>query len=129
MIEGFETETDELSIEEIFISVVIYRALRKRVSKEQSITSAGIISGMNTWLKENGSEYNMTGPRLRKMIHHLRCNPTIPEVIISTGNGYYIWDGKSPEEVIKYAKSLRQRISSIQSVYDAIVHKASIRNI
>jgi len=59
-------------------------------------------------------------PRVRKMIHAIRCEGMIVN-LISTGSGYHI--AESITEMDVYIKSLNERIGQIQRIRNAMVNQ------
>jgi hypothetical protein len=110
MINGFEKETHELTEEELKMIPPMIRGLDNHVGKAHAITNSRMAHGM----KHNG--YPVSPARVRKLIHHIRVNRLVTN-LIATSSGYYI--EKDPKELKIYVESLDQRIRSIQEVRDS----------
>ena len=61
--------------------------------------------------------YKINGPRLRKIIHHIRVEQLLVG-LCSNSKGYYITDNL--EELEEYVLSLGQRIRSQQAIYKSM---------
>jgi len=112
MVEGFEILTYELNeYETEKLLPLLIEGFKTKLGKEKEITSTEIIRVLTA------KGYKITGARLRKIVNYIRVNNLIFN-LISTSKGYYI--ATSQEECLKYLKSLKERIGSITSVYDAL---------
>ena len=78
MIKGFEKITSELSQEEIDLVPTIVKGLSTKLGKDNAITSTKICKAVN-----------ITGPRLRKIINHIRIKNLLP-ALCSTSSGYFV---------------------------------------
>lgn len=107
---GFEEETHELTPGELLMIPAMMRGLKTKIGKKNSVKSHEMIKGM----KEFG--YILTGARVRKLVHHIRVNELIKN-LVATSKGYYIEN--NPELLADYVESLDQRIRSIQEVRDS----------
>ena len=103
MITGFESQTSELSREEIEISKVIIRGLERRIGKENAVSSNEMMKG----LARMGID--IAGSRVRKIINYIRNTNAIPG-LAANSNGYYCV--KNIEELDEYIKSLQERIDA-----------------
>lgn len=118
MITNFENETHELTDYELSLIPSIVKNLKNKVGKENAITSTEIIKAF----KNHGKK--MSGPRWRKIVNYIRINSLVP-LLISTSKGYYV--ATEDKEILEYLSSLRERISSITLVYDAIEYQFKIK--
>ena len=105
MIDNFEEYTHELTNKELKLIPMIVKGLVTKVGKEMAITNKEMV----TKLKVIGVK--VTGPRLRKIIHHIRITGQV-ERLIATSKGYHV--SNEPEEIKEYIESLEQRLSSIE---------------
>ena len=60
-----------------------------------------------------GLGYKVSEARIRKLIHYIRVNRLVKN-IIATSKGYYI--ATTEEEIKSFVESLQQRINSIEEV-------------
>lgn len=111
MLTNFEEITAELTEYEMKLVPMIVRKLNLKIGEWNATTSTHVIKVF----KENGLK--MSGPRWRKIINYIRVNNLV-SLLISTSKGYY--RATTDEEVRNYLESLKQRINSITTVYDAI---------
>jgi len=106
MIKGFEKITSELSQEEIDLVPTIVKGLSSKLGKDNAITSTKICKAVN-----------ITSPRLRKIINHIRINNLLP-ALCSTSNGYFV--ATNIYEMQDYIISLKQRIKAQVDVLNAL---------
>jgi len=119
MIHGFEEQTQPLNdYERDTLLPVIRKGLSSKRGREQSITSSAIIRRM----KEHG--YKLDGPRLRKIINHIRANDMIAG-LVSTSKGYYI--ATTAQEIEEYISSLYGRVAAIQEIITALARQRRTR--
>lgn len=112
MIQGFEKETAPLNdYERDVLLPVIVRGLLLRVGKSRRVSSTAIIDGMTS------AQYRLDGPRLRKIINHIRVNDIIIG-LVSDGKGYYV--AATPEEIDDCVESIQGRIASQQAIVAAL---------
>lgn len=112
MIEGFEKETAPLTdYERNVVLPIVVKGLRTKVGRDKAVTNAHICSK----LKEQG--YNVSEPRIRKIISHIRMQGLIGR-LIATSQGYYICTNRA--ELSQYIESLRGREASIRAVRRAL---------
>lgn len=112
VINGFDKETAPLNVEEVAICNYVVTRLQYNKGKARSATSVKIIKGVRESL---GVKFS--GPRLRKIINHIRRNDLL-RGLIATSKGYYI--STDAEEIKDYIASLRQRADAINAVADAM---------
>lgn len=110
MIEGFTNETHELTDYELTLIEPMLKGLRTKIGEENAITNTRMTKGM----KAQG--YKVNPARMRKLLHHIRVNHLI-ENLVSSSKGYYI--ATTRMEVVKYKKSLQQRLNSIKELLDS----------
>lgn len=119
MIQGFERQTAPLNDYELnTLLPVIVRGLRTKIGAAKVITGAAIVRAMN------GAGYKLDGPRLRKIINHIRMMGYVP-CLVSTSNGYFV--ATSPAEVDECIASLQGRVDAIQANIDALVRQRQAR--
>lgn len=112
MIDGFKKETAPLTqYEEGVLLPLIIRGLRTKVGNENAITSTDIILRLKEW----GEKIN--GPRLRKVINHIRLNNLVPRLCASS-DGY--WIEGDDVRLRKYIESLVYRAGAIRAVADSL---------
>ena len=111
MITGFESQTSQLSREEIEISKVIIRGLERRIGKENAVSSNEMMKG----LARMGID--IAGSRVRKIINHIRNTNAIPG-LAANSNGYYCV--KNIEELDEYIRSLQERIDAQLYVLESL---------
>lgn len=117
MLKGFDKQTESLNDYERSILLPIFiRSLLRRNGKSNSVTSDYICKKM----KELG--YNVTPPRVRKIINHIRTNNLVP-CLIATSEGYYI--AETEQEAKDYLQSLEGRYMAIKQVYDSMRQQLS----
>jgi len=112
MITLFEEITYELTeYEKETLLPIIVKGLSKKHGKENAITNKKMCEALTK------IGYEINGPRLRKIIHHIRVEQLLVG-LCSNSKGYYIT--KSLEELSKYVLSLAQRIRSQQEIYKSM---------
>lgn len=111
MITGFKEYTHELTEYEVNVLLPIFlTGLKSKIGKANAITSKEMVQKIR--LKDG----RVSEPRVRKIIHHIRCAGLINN-LISTSKGYYI--SNDVEEIFNYKQSLRERICSITDVLNS----------
>jgi len=98
MLRGFERETHELTDLEMDKVKPIIKGLEAKIGKEKAITGSKICEAMD-----------LSGPRLRKIINHIRIYNLVP-ALCGSSKGYYV--AENLEELNDYLISLKQRISA-----------------
>lgn len=114
MITNFEHITYELDDYELKLLPNIVKRLKLKIGKQSAVTSSSAVKAF----KQAG--YKMDAARWRKIIHYIRVNNLVP-FLISTSKGYYI--ATTEHEVRQYLTSLKERINSITTVYDALEYQ------
>jgi predicted GTPase len=112
MINGFNERTKKLTDFENRIIKIMVPKLKMNIGKKKAVTNREITSQ----LKILG--YKVSAVRLRKVIHHIRINKLVTN-LVSTSDGYY--RAENQEDVEKYVKSLQQRINSIAEVKNSFI--------
>ena len=107
MIQGWKEETAPLSADEKKLLPMIVKGLQTKKGKSQAITSVEIMKKMKS------AGFDLKPPRLRKMIHHIRANHLVMN-LVSSSKGYYIATDKA--DIIRYIQSLNDRISAIERI-------------
>ncbi len=114
MIKGFSEQTEPLTdYEQNTLLPVIMRGLRHRIGKESAVINRHIVSQLK-------SAYNVTEPRVRKIINHIRTNDLIPG-LVATSEGYYI--AETEQELKDYEMSLLGREMAIRQVRESITRQ------
>ncbi len=112
MITLFEEITYELTeYERDTLVPIVVKGLKNKHGKENAITNKRICEALTS------SGYKVNGPRLRKIIHHIRVEQLIVGLCCNS-KGYYVTD--SLEELDKYVESLAQRIRSQQEIHKSM---------
>ena len=106
MIKGFEKQTHELTAEELKIVPTVIKGLSNKIGKDNAVTGSIICEALK-----------ITGPRLRKMINHIRTTNQLP-ALCSSSNGYFVANNKY--ELQDCIISLKQRIKAQVEVLNAL---------
>ena len=110
MILGFKKETEPLTdYEKETILPAIVALLKGRHGVRAAITSKRICSILE--------QYQISEPRVRKIINHIRTADLVPCLIANSG-GYYL--AQSEEEMLTYEESLLGREEAIHNVRKAM---------
>ena len=118
MINGFDIQTAPLNdYERDTLLPVIVAGLRNKVGASRAITNAAICSAMK------GAGYELSEPRLRKIVNYIRCNDLV-DCLIATSVGYYV--ASNEVELKEYEDSLLGREQAIAAVRQA-VHRQRMR--
>lgn len=117
MIEGFETETAALSEREKDMVALFVEGFKNHVGANRAVTAGKIAGGV-----EAKTGIFLSGPRVRKIINHIRLHGLVPN-LIATSRGYYV--ATSQREIIVYIRSLDQRIGAIQAIRNSLVRQAN----
>jgi len=119
MIQGFEQQTAPLNdYEKDVLLPVIVRGLLKRVGKSRRVSGTAIIDGMNA------AHYRLDGPRLRKIINHIRANDIIP-CLVSNAQGYFV--ASTASEIDECIASLQGRVDATQAIIRALQRQRQIK--
>lgn len=110
MINNFEDLTYELTNEELEKVDVIIKGLSVREGKSNAISGAVICEKMN-----------LTGVRLRKIIHYIRIKNKLYG-LCSCSKGYYI--ASNITELNEYIVSFKQRIKSQVDVLNSLENQS-----
>lgn len=117
MINGFETQTEELNEhEENVLLPLMVKGLKSKIGKERAITNSQMIDGLKTM------GHKVTSARIRKIIHHIRITGLV-ECLVASSKGYYISNDK--KEMDSYIESLIQRSESIQRIANQLQYQRS----
>ena len=112
MIQGFDKQTAPINdYERDTLLPLIVRGLETKIGAARVITGSTIIRKMRAL------GYKLDGPRLRKIINHIRANSLV-SCLVSTSAGYYV--ATSAAEVDECIASLKGRVSAIQANIDAL---------
>ncbi len=108
MIRGFDHITQPLNdYEKQVLLPKVIAGLKNHYGRANAITSDKIIAQM----KAKG--FQITGVRLRKIIHHIRQNALLV-CVVGDCNGYYV--SSNVYDIEKQIESLRGREESIRSI-------------
>jgi len=115
MITGFEEQTHELDEKELRLLPFVLQVLKERKGSEAAINNAEIAKRTLTLFCEAFPEekIKLDAPRLRKIVHHIRCSEELP-LLCANSKGYYI--AETREEAARFLESLRQRKSSLEEL-------------
>ena len=108
----FETQTYELTDYEKGLLPNIVSRLSKKIGKQNAVTSKEVVATYKS------AGYKMSSARWRKIIHHIRVNGLVKN-LIATSNGYYI--ATTEKEKKDFITSLNQRINAITEVRNAML--------
>jgi hypothetical protein len=110
MITSFEDQTHELTQyeKEVLLPLMI-AGFNTKVGVERCITNPEICRA----LKEKG--YEISEPRVRKLVFYIRHNNLVPKLIASS-KGYWIATDKT--EISTWINSLEGRISALQETLE-----------
>jgi len=106
MIKGFEEYTYELTNYEKELVEKLIKGLSLKIGRNNAVTSTVICKSLN-----------IVGPRLRKLINHIRITNQLPG-LCSTSKGYFVAENLG--EIDDYIISLKQRIKSQVEVLNSI---------
>lgn len=112
MIAGYEIETkplDDYEKSTVLPRIVSGLSLLKQSGK--TLSSTRIIER----LQKEGIQ--LTGPRLRKIINHIRINHIV-RGIVADDKGY--WVASQPDQILLYLDSLDARIEAITTMRNAL---------
>lgn len=116
MITNFEDITFELTEAEKVLLPHIIKGFAGH-TEDNPIRAKEIVATTNLWLLNLGVDvYQLTEPRLRKMVNYIRSTGALP--LIATSKGYYV--SYSPEVIKSQVKSLRERANSILRCADGL---------
>lgn len=135
MVTGFEEITKELTIDEFKIVDIVVRVWNDKPyaqfdskgriinQKESLVKMNKMIMGLNVmFLEKNlktvkGKPLKVNGPRMRKVIHHIRANGLVLG-LVADSRGYY--KTKDHDVLDRFAKSCRERSNSFLEIERAI---------
>ena len=118
MINGFEMETAPLNEKEESLLPFVIALLETHKGKAKAITNKTISYNILVQKYEK-----IDGPRIRKIINHIRTNNLI-SCLMASNNGYYVTD--DPEEIKDYIRSLKGRAEAILAVVEAMEKQAGL---
>lgn len=111
MIPGFEPETEPLTDYELTLIDPVCAGMKTKKGKDNAITNNRIC------LRMRAHDFNVTPPRIRKLLNHIRRNRLVKRIIASN-KGY--WIAQTPKELEEYIKGGRDRAKAILEVMDAL---------
>ena len=119
MLEGFELETAPLNDYERTVLVpVLVKALSVRINPEGDLDKDGPVTGAYAIAKMKELGYVISGPRWRKLIHHIRVNNLVPRLCASS-KGY--WVESDLERYMQWIGSIQGRIDALIAVRDSAI--------
>ena len=108
MITNFEEFTEELTSDELATISKVCEVL-SIYTKSNPIKSPVLVDKVNSELRNIHSPVQINAVRLRKLIHVIRANGTLP--VIATSKGYYV--SYDVDDVCLQIRSLIERSNSI----------------
>lgn len=106
MINGFIEETEQLNdYEKGVLLPLVVRGLQTKVGSQMAVTSKVIIEALTV----QGYK-GLSGPRVRKLINHIRINGLIKNLVASS-KGYYIETDITERK--KYVQGVKARSESM----------------
>lgn len=112
MITGFSEQTKPLSDYEREVLVpIVANGMLWHQGRKNAVTSSQICQS----LRRKG--FKIDGPRLRKVMNHIRINGLVG-CVIAKSEGYWVSDDTN--EIREYIQSLEERASSIMAVSGAL---------
>lgn len=119
MIQGFEQQTQPLNdYERGTLLPLIIRGLETKVG------AANVIAGSTIVRKMCALGYKLDGPRLRKIINHIRTSDYIPG-LVSTSQGYFV--ATTASEIDECIVSLQGRVDATQAIIRALQRQRQIK--
>lgn len=112
MINGFKEQTHHLTENELEYVPFVIEILKTARGKESTLNSAYIL-----FILETQYNVDLSAPRLRKIVNHIRVNFLIKN-LLANSKGY--WISNDYNEIMDYQESLDQRIAAIQAVRDSL---------
>lgn len=120
MINGFEEQTSPLSeYERDVLLPLVVRGLRLKVGRENAVTNKEMCAGLG----RHG--YEVSGARIRKLIHHIRTEGLVIGLVATSG-GYYVATEK--DEIVSYVRSLEGRETAIRRVREVLIAQLAFLN-
>ena len=119
MIIGFDEETAPLTDKEKELLPFIISLLETHKGKEKAITSKTISYNILVQKYEK-----IDGPRIRKIINHIRQNGLV-SCLIATSAGYYV--AETEKELLDYEESLNGRATAIWQIRGHIMRQREER--
>lgn len=117
-IKGFDNETHPLNeYEEKTLLPLILESLKTKLGRDNAVTNRTIVMRLNI------AGYKTDGPRIRKIINHIRTADLLPG-LIATSAGYFL--ATSEAELLDYEESLIGREDAIKQVRLAIARQRRI---
>lgn len=111
MIEGFESQTCELSPEELSLVPAFVRSFNNHIGRDKAVTNKDIRAGFER------CGVKLSDVRVRKIVNYIRVNDLV-SLLLATSDGYFV--ATTEEEVASYICSLRERAMAIDRVAKAL---------
>jgi|TARA_R100000655_G_C2965748_1_gene189605 2-hydroxy-3-keto-5-methylthiopentenyl-1-phosphate phosphatase len=111
MIPSFERETSPLTDAEKKLIPLLIKGFQNYIGKKNAIPGSMIRKKLKL------KNIKISGPRLRKMINHIRTKDK-SIILCSCGNGYYI--ASNTDEIKETIKSIQHRVNSQLEIIDAL---------
>ena len=115
MIENFESQTYDLTDEELNLLPMIIAGFRRH-DETCPIKAPEIVLQMSMYLEGKGNRAGFSEPRLRKFVNYIRSNGILP--LVATSQGYYVTDDL--DRIRSQVRSLQQRARSILMCADGL---------
>ena len=119
MINGFDEETAPLSDNERELLPYVIPLLEHCVGKKNALKNKDI-----SFYLSHTPGAKIDGPRIRKIINHIRQNDLV-SCLIATSNGYYV--AETEQELRDYEDSLNARATAIWQIRGHIMHQREAR--
>ncbi len=107
MVNGFVEETKTLDFEEIKAAKIMSEILENRIGDTMAVNNHQLIQALKL------RNYKVSSARIRAIIHHIRVNRLVTNLVASSKGYYREFD---QERLNKYIQSLQQRINSIYEI-------------
>lgn len=107
MITNFETQTHELTKEELILVSPFVNGLKSKIGKDNAITNKQMREAFKN--SEKWKHINIHDARIRKIINFIRTEGLVKRLCASS-SGYYI--AENDQEFREYLQSLQERINS-----------------
>ena len=118
MIQGFKQTAPLNEYERGTLLPLIIRGLRTKIG------AASVISGSEIVRKMRECGYKLDGPRLRKIINHIRTSDIIPG-LVSNAQGYFVATTASEND--ERIVSLQGRVDATQAIIRALQRQRQIK--
>lgn len=111
MLQNFEKYTHDLTQYELDLVPVFVMSLKNKIGQDHAVTAKTIEEKMKS------AGFKAAGPRIRKIINHIR-NMGLVEGLVASSSGYYI--STDSLEISNYIESLEGREGAIRVVREGM---------